>query len=220
MPTVSVILPTHNRPGLLYRALRSIEDQTFDDFEAVVVNDAGEDVRDIVAQFPFARYVAHKENRGLSAARNTGIRASSGRYIAYLDDDDIYYSDHLETLVEALENGAMTAYSDADRMLPGGRRVLFWSRDYDPVAIRHLNVTPVNCVMHHRDCLDVGMFDEDLSGHEDWDLWIRMFEKYPPAHVKKVTCAVSFEDGETMSGDLEAHMRTYHQVRERYAQAA
>jgi glycosyltransferase involved in cell wall biosynthesis len=113
-PSVSVVVPTHDRPDTLREALASIAAQTYDDLEAIVVNDAGADVRAVVDTFPFARLVEHEQNRGLAGARNTGIRAARGTYVAYLDDDDIFLPEHLGTLVSVLEStGAAVAYGDA-----------------------------------------------------------------------------------------------------------
>ncbi len=81
-----------------------------------MVNDAGDDVRAVVERFasPKIRYLCHETNKGLAASRNTGIRAARGKYIAYLDDDDIFFPDHLETLVTALEGEHLdVAYTDA-----------------------------------------------------------------------------------------------------------
>ena len=116
-PLVSVILPTYNRPQFLARALYCIMAQKYDDFEVVVVNDAGEDVSELVGAFPKTSYLAHETNRGLSAARNTGIKVARGKYITYMDDDDILFPEHLSTLVGGLEGtpDAHAAFTDCYR---------------------------------------------------------------------------------------------------------
>lgn len=116
-PLVSIIVPTYNRPNTLKRALESIAAQTYKNIEAIVVNDAGEDVAGIIDTFRnrlSVKYCVHDRNKGLASSRNTGINAAQGKYIAYLDDDDIFYDDHVETLVNFLENrGHKVAYTDA-----------------------------------------------------------------------------------------------------------
>ena len=90
-PLVSVIVPTHNRPDLLMRALRSIQEQTYPNIETVVVNDAGVDVANIVAwvgKDANVSYVRHGANRGLAAARNTVLAAASGDWLLHLDADE------------------------------------------------------------------------------------------------------------------------------------
>jgi len=100
-PAFSIITPTYQRPYLLQRALRSVVHQTFKDFECIVVDDAGDpDTVKIVKQFNDERIilVRHSQNRGTSAACNTGIKAARGKLISILDDDDEYHPDFLKKM--------------------------------------------------------------------------------------------------------------------------
>jgi hypothetical protein len=210
---VSVIMPTFNRPEMLAAAIDSVRRQNLQNFEVVVVNDAGVDVDAVVSKRNKSRkitYVRHGHNRGLAAARNTGIKLARGQYIAYLDDDDLFYPDHLQTLVHCLENqDCSVAYTDAHRahqQVQDGKTVvthrdLPFSVDFDHDRILVGNFIPVLCVMHRRSCLDeTGLFDESLTTHEDWDMWIRMSRKSRFAHIRKVTCEFSWRtDGTTMT---------------------
>jgi glycosyltransferase involved in cell wall biosynthesis len=212
-PMVSVIVPTYKRVDLLRRTLKSLSEQSYSRFEVIVVNDAGPDVQEVVNSFKQMmeiKYLCHPFNRGLAAARNTGIKAAKGKYIAYLDDDDIYYPNHLETLIQFLENSDFKiAYTDAYRaweVLRGGRYVvtkrdISHSHDFDYEYILKGNFIPVLCVMHAKECIDkVGGFDESLRSHEDWDLWMRMSRVYEFAHIQKATCEFSWrQDGTTMT---------------------
>lgn len=203
-PLVSVIVPTYNRPALLERALRSVFSQTFSNFEVIIVNDAGADVEPLLRRLPSdhdLRYLAHPANRGPAAARNTGIRAARGDYIAYLDDDDIYYPEHLQALVDFLRRGVFSiAYTDACRAWQVEQegewvttaRDIPYSWEFDADDILESNHIPTLCVMHERRCIDgAGMFDETLPALEDLDLWIRMSRKYAFAHIPQVTCEFS-----------------------------
>src|SRR6202000_1024026 len=109
----------YNRPAQLAEAVRSVLNQSFTDFEIVVVNDAGADVEPTLAALNQSGKIIslrHETNRGLAAARNTGIQAARGRYLAYLDDDDLFYPDHLQTLVDFLASRpGVVAYTDANR---------------------------------------------------------------------------------------------------------
>lgn len=202
MPLVSVIIPTYNRPDTLHEALASLEQQTFRDFDVVVVNDAGHDVTAIVEGFSRTlaiRTIRHEENRGLPASRNTGLKATRSTYVTYLDDDDIYYPHHLETLVRAARlSGSKVVYSDAVHLQyrneATGRvivqRDVPYSFDFSRDRFLYENYTPVLCVLHERACLDeVGLFDESFrDALEDWELWVRLSQRYDFVHLKAVTC--------------------------------
>lgn len=106
LPTFSVVICTHNRAALLPRAVGSVLDQTYRDFELVVVDDGSTDsTAHVVSTFDDARvrYV-HRENGGLSAARNTGVEHAGGRYVVFLDDDDFAFSHWLERFASAVES--------------------------------------------------------------------------------------------------------------------
>jgi len=217
LPVVSVILPTYNRPALLERAIRSVLAQTFQEFEIIVVNDAGEDIHFVLDPLNHDGrivYIQHEANRGLAAARNTGIRAARGKYICYLDDDDRLYINHLETLVTFLENSEYeVVYTDAHRAwqrLENGKLITYqvdlpYSYDFDRDLLVGNNFIPVLCIMHTRTCLDeFGLFDESLPVLEDYELWLRISEKYPFVHLPQVTCEFSWrEDGSTMTSSKQ-----------------
>jgi len=217
-PLVSVIVPTYNRPEMLADCLRSILNQTYPNVEIIVVNDGGVDVRKIID--PLNQHnkiisLEHPVNRGMAAARNTGIAVARGKYLAYLDDDDAYLPHHIETLVSFLENNdCKVAYTDAHRAhrkTINGRdtvqkRDVPYSIDFDSDRILIQNYIPTLCVMHEKSCLDAtGSFAEELTVLEDWDLWIRMSQRYPFTHVKKITGEFVWRtDGKTMSSGRRA----------------
>lgn len=214
-PLVTVILPTYNRRELLRRALASITEQTYRDIETIVVNDGGEPVLDIVSELPGAIYIDHARNRGLPAARNTSLRYASGQLIAYLDDDDYFYPDHIETLVDTMQSGSEFAYTDAHLIEKYKEPRIYMSSDYDPEALRTVNQFPVCCVMHTRRLVQrSGDFDESLENHEDWDLWLRMAKFTDFVHIPQVTCAVDRSRPTMM--DSERHLEGYELVKARY----
>ncbi len=230
-PMVSVIVPTYNRPERLRETLTSILNQIFQDFEIIVVNDGTVDVAQVVAALNHdgrITYIKHDRNRGLAAARNTGLRAAKGTYIAYLDDDDRYLPDHIQTLVTCLEqNACKVAYTDAWRVhekFENGRyieaaRDLPYSHDFNPANLLISNYFPVLCVMHARSCIeDIGFFDESLFVHEDWDLWIRMSTKYSFAHIQQTTAEFTWRtDGSSMtSSTREIFWRTAEIIYRKY----
>lgn len=200
MPRVSVILPTKDRPAELAEALDSLADQTYPDFEVVLVNDGGRDVSGLAEEYRASFEIVHvhrEKSGGASAARNTGLEAASGELIAYLDDDDRFHPHHLSTLVTALDaESSDVAYSDAELCYFERRgserkvveRKLVFSRDFDPGALLVYNYVPMPCVMHARNCLKrSGAFDESLSSLVDWDLFIRLSLHFHLIHVPLVT---------------------------------
>lgn len=201
-PLVSVIIPTCDRPERLRVAVESVLRQTYAELEAIVVNDGGSDLGALLASLDTTGRVVSlrlARNRERAAARNAALRLARGTYVAYLDDEDRYEPDHVETLVRALEtSGGAVAYTDATPAceLPEGEgyrvEAKEWSCPHPSVRDWLLvsNCIPLLCVMHRRDCLDeVGAFDETLETHEDWDLLIRLSRRWEFVHVEKTTCA-------------------------------
>jgi GT2 family glycosyltransferase/Tfp pilus assembly protein PilF len=231
LPLVSVIVPTYNRPDMLVDTLKSILAQTYRNFEIIVVNDCGLDVAGIVDWLNKEgniTYVRHGRNRGLAAARNTGIRLARGKYLAYLDDDDLFHPNHLETLATFLESSDyQVAYTDALRahqVKEHGRyatvsRDVPYSHDFNPDLLIVANQFPVLCLLHEKSCLEnAGLFDESLTTHEDWDLWIRLSLYYKFFHIKKVTCEFTWrQDGSTMTNQRAADfLRTMEIIHQKY----
>lgn len=213
-PLISVIVPTFNRPELLKRALDSIDKQMYAYHEAIVVNDGGEDVGRIVAKFKKARYISLSQNQGLPAARNAGLRVAQGEWIAYLDDDDWFYPNHLRILAAHRHKGRFL-YSNADYLDRHGNTRLYMDVDPD-VGITRRNITPVCCVLHDRKLIEQsGGFDETLPNHEDWDLWIRMSQIAEPYHIRQITCCVD-RSHPTMNSDTETMRKGYLEVKCRY----
>jgi len=216
-PLVSIIMPTYSRPQMLLLALQSIVNQTYSNWEVIVVNDGGDDVENVLSTvFAGERivYVRLPQNHERSHARNIGIKLAKGKYIAYLDDDDQYLPKHLETLVTFLEAEPYeVAYTDAYRVVQEkekGRYVEIqrdvpYSYEFSRDNLLQENFIPILCVMHLRACLDrTGLFDESLNTHEDWDLWIRMSEGNPFHHIKEVTAEFSWRlDGSTTTSSRQ-----------------
>lgn len=218
-PLVSVIVPTYNRPRFLERALKSISEQSCQDFEVIVVNDGGENMEKIVSQFPRTRYLAHERNRGLPAARNTAIRAARGRYIAYLDDDDIWYPEHLTVCRGRIGRvNRRVVYTDCFYWYDERVLKAVMSFEFDRGTLHRHNLTPIICVMHDRSLIgECGGFDEGLPNHEDYDLLLRFSEVTDFHHISAVTCAYSKRsDGQQMSANAQAMVNGRNYVRDRF----
>jgi glycosyltransferase involved in cell wall biosynthesis len=199
-PRGSVVIPTKNRPELVTGAIDSALEQTVGDIEVIVVNDGGEDVAAIVPRRGNITYVSSRRCRGLAASRNTGAKLARGEYICFLDDDDILYPEHFETLIEAMNReGLSVAYSNSEKTLiektyDGYRITGREPREQHPFDRKQMlvmNYIPVHNLVFRRECLDrAGIFDENLVIHEDWDMWVRLSQNYDFVPVYKNTADV------------------------------
>lgn len=201
-PSFSVVLTTFNRPQLLLDALASLDGQSFRDFEAILVNDHGEGVEGLLSEFAFPiTYLRQGCNLGPAAARNAAHRLARGRYVVYLDDDDIFLPEHLQTLAEAIAlHPGEVVYSDAlfvvERIDNGVRHVLqeeqrYAHGNYSRERLLVDNYIPVNTFAWPREIgAEIGGFDERLSGLEDWDFLLRLAARLPFHHVQKETAQV------------------------------
>ncbi len=197
-PLTSIVVRTHNRPRFLERALGSIASQMYRDVEAVVVNDAGEPVDEIVARFPFARLVVNEKNLGTTPSANVGLRAARGTYVGLLDDDDMLFPDHVARLVDAMERTrgaaanahAITCYLEltpfSDYAVYGYRVALARHIDRSDIYVRD-PIAPMSMLMRRSVLEDLGGFDESVDFAEDWELWIRIAEHYDVQYVPYVT---------------------------------
>jgi glycosyltransferase involved in cell wall biosynthesis len=182
MVKVSVIIPAYNQADYLPKAIHSVLDQTCTDFEILVVDDGSTDATADVANAltdERVRYI-YQENRGLSAARNTGIKHSSGKYLTYLDSDDQFLPEKLEVLVNVLEENPHFGFA-AGQAIPIDEDDIPVGEIFDvplPDDSSQLllgNPLHVGSVMVERSWQEiVGFFDETLRSYEDWDMWLRL----------------------------------------------
>jgi glycosyltransferase involved in cell wall biosynthesis len=200
---VSVVMPTYNRGEDIKESIGSVLDQTFKDFELLVINDGGSDeVNKIVDSYDSVKikYFKLDKNRGLSAALNEGILRAKGEYIAYLDDDDIYYPNHLERLTTFIEenNHHDAVYSDAwwcygerkDNKFVEISRKLYHLRpkEFDRNALFQNNYISTLNILHKKSCFNViGLFNEDLIQLMDWEMWMRFSKNFNFHQLNDIT---------------------------------
>jgi glycosyltransferase involved in cell wall biosynthesis len=178
-PLVSVIVPCYNQAEFLPEALDCVRAQTYQNWECVIINDGSPDSAEAVAQPYLAKDARFKylrqENQGPSAARNSGIRHSSGKYILPLDADDRVGSEYLSEAVAALEQ-------DSELKLVYSRVNFFgenhgeWKLpDYSPSELLVRNMIFNSAIFRRTDFDRVGGYDENFrDGHEDWEFWISL----------------------------------------------
>lgn len=194
-PLVAVILPTFNRRALLPAAIRSVLGQTFRDWRLFVVNDGGEDVSDVVAGFGDPRIECHdRPHLGKAAALNYGLGLVRSKYVAYMDDDDLVYPDHLAGLV-SLAEGKKAEFVYSDTLLvvvgPDGKeRARNVENDQDVTFddLRFSNKINHKQILHTKRLADeTGPYDERLRILIDYDYVRRLAARTKPVHLRKVT---------------------------------
>jgi glycosyltransferase involved in cell wall biosynthesis len=191
-PKVSVIITTYNRAGMLSRAIRSVLEQTFDNLECIIVDDASTDnTKSVVEGFVDKRviYLQHERQEGASAARNTGIKNASGGYIAYLDSDDEWLPDKLSKQVTFLENCSKkigvvncTHYSityDHPKRRKINKAVLRLTGDVYQKLLRGECPSTESTALMRKECFECcGLFDETLPSFVGYDFWLRVAQQY------------------------------------------
>lgn len=198
MPTVSVIIPSYNHEIFVRECIQSVLDQTFQDFEIIITDDASTDrTVEIIKQFDDRRIhlYKHSTNQGVSIAANNCIRHASGRYIAWLSTDDVWYPEKLEVQVRYLEEHPEigVVFGKVDWIDKAGNLITDTSFFYLNVFnvqnrtrvewLRHFfmqgNCLSLPCSLVRQECFaNAGMFDPSYAKIPDLDLWIRICIKY------------------------------------------
>ncbi|UCE79309.1 MAG: glycosyltransferase [Nitrospiraceae bacterium] len=201
-PLVSIIVRTKDRPELLERALQSIGAQTYRPIEVVLVNDGGCGLdtallRNILDDVSL-EYVQMQSNLGRAHAGNMGIEHSHGEYIGFLDDDDEFYPEHVETLVAYIEqNNCEIAYTsvecvekeyDSKTNTYSSELLKFhYAKDFSYNDLLAGNYIPLISLLFRSDILKTVLFDESFDLYEDWDMLLRAAENYRFYFINKVT---------------------------------
>jgi GT2 family glycosyltransferase len=184
-PLVSILIRTRGRPALLREALASCANQTYAQLEVVVIEDGPARSQSVIDEFAVRlaiRYRATGEAVGRARAGNLAMREARGAWLNFLDDDDAFFADHVEVLVDAVQrSGLPAAYALAWEFLdrPDAHRddVRPASRHYqsfDRFLLWHHNYLPIQTVLFSRELFEtLGGFAEDMECLEDWNLWTR-----------------------------------------------
>jgi tetratricopeptide (TPR) repeat protein len=210
-PLVSVIIPNYNHAAYIADAIQSMLAQDYRPIEVIVVDDGSTDnSRQVVAAFGDQVTYLWQPNQGLSAARNTGIRAAHGHYIGLLDADDLYHPSFLSTLVPMLEAdvelgagyGGYQFVNEHGQPLPQIGNPTVPVEEFYATMVRG-NFLAAHCLLVRRSCYEsVGPFDESLRASEDWDMWLRISQTYPVAGAGVVLVYYRALSG-SMSSDLQ-----------------
>jgi glycosyltransferase involved in cell wall biosynthesis len=186
VPSVSVIIPAYNAAKCIGEALTSVFEQTFPSFEIFVINDGSPDTDDLERELqPYAAGIHYltQENRGAAAARNKGLRAAAGEFVAFLDADDKWAPNFLEKQIELLKgSNADLVFSDAvffGESPLAGRTFMELQPphgDVTPEKLLAVEVTVLTSTVLARKApvMEVGLFDESFRRGHDFDLWLRL----------------------------------------------
>ncbi|MFQ5842172.1 MAG: glycosyltransferase [Thermodesulfobacteriota bacterium] len=193
MARVSVVIPTYNRLSQVKEAIESVLNQTYRDFELWVVDDGSMDGTGEALRIfgDKVKYVS-QDNRGVSAARNLGLRISRGKYLAFLDSDDLWEPEKLEIQVTCMEENPQfpLCYTDelwirrGTRINPKKKHAKYSGWIFEkclPLCI----ISPSSALMKRSLFDEIGGFDETLPVCEDYDLWLRVTCRYPILFIDK-----------------------------------
>lgn len=204
-PLVSVVIPTYNGEKTIRRAIGTVLSQTMPDFELIVVDDASKDgTADIVKSINDERiiFIPHSINKGGSAARNTGIRYSKGKFIAFLDDDDEWMKEKLEKQLDVLSQinneeyggvccpilnecdildgtGAHHQTKSTGKSIEGDLREIILMMGYTHLFQTGLCINPGTTLLLKRGAVEsIGFFDESFIRHQDLEYPMRVLRRY------------------------------------------
>lgn len=186
-PRVSIVIPAYNQAAYLGEAIQSALNQTYRDYEIIVVNDGSTDTTsEIASRYKDQIVYICQENRGLSGARNTAIRNARGEFIALLDADDVWLPEFLEKAVPLFSSYPQAAmvYSGYRYIDSQGNEIGVPTRKVVPpdlatqIFLKYGNWLVPSAVVFRRDfAIEVGLFDEELKAVEDTDLWMKLSRK-------------------------------------------
>lgn len=213
---VSVVIPTYNRAGTLMRSIQSVTGQSYQEWELIIVDDGSTDrteelVRPVMQEDMRIQYIRCPENKGQAAARNTGIKAARGAYIAFQDSDDCWMPDKLQKQILMMEEhpeygliygqmvynegGVLSApYPPTD----AGRQV------FSECLRQNLIGTPTMLV--RKEVFDtVGIFDTSLPAMEDYELALRITKHYLAGFIAEPVIT-AYKSADSVSRDLGKHL--------------
>ncbi|MDP6674397.1 MAG: glycosyltransferase [Gammaproteobacteria bacterium] len=232
-PLISIVLPVYNGANTIAGTVESVLDQLFADFELLIINDGSTDATlDVLARVDNPRVSIHSfENRGLSASRNRGIRLAGGKYVSFIDADDLWTPDKLRKQLQALVSNpdAGMAYSLTDcideqgNYLGPGSHVVHFGHVYEQLLARNFIESGSNSLIPLNILDKVGLFDESLNAAEDWDFFLRICHDYPVVCVPEAQILYRIHS-HTMSSNIErqenACVRVFEEALERLPRGA
>ena len=193
MVFLSIIIPTFNRCKLLNRALNSVFNQTYSDYEVIVIDDGSTDdtAKMLQKNFTHLRY-SYQSNHGVSTARNKGLELAKGEWVAFLDSDDEWLPQKLEKQISLLKAKPDYKICHTEELwIRNGVRVNQMKKHKKaggwifPQCLPLCAMSPSSILIHRSVFDSIGYFDTSLPACEDYDLWLRITAKYPVLYLEE-----------------------------------
>ena len=186
MINISVVIPTYNRKELLKRSIDSVINQTIKPSEIIIVDDGSNDGTEAMVKKKYdSLKLIKQKNKGASAARNSGIKASSGEWICFLDSDDEWKNDKLEKQIIAVANNSDYKFFHSNEIwIKNGKRInqkkkhKKYGGDIFKKCLDMCRISPSSVLIDKSIFEEVGFFNENLVVCEDYELWLRICDKY------------------------------------------
>jgi len=193
-PLISVIIPTYNKAQYLGEAIKSVLNQTYKNIEIIIIDDGSTDkTREVVKSFDDEGIIYFsQENKGPASARNTGIKKAKGKYIAFLDSDDLWLKEKLKRQIDFMEKNSeiglmgTACYEITDKGRIIGKKIFPVKNEILQKDLIKYNPFIQSSVMTKREVFDkVGLYDENFRESEDYDLWLRIASQYKIANLSE-----------------------------------
>jgi glycosyltransferase involved in cell wall biosynthesis len=226
MNLVSVIIPTYKRSQSLIRAIKSVLNQTYTNFEIIIVDDNSE-ISEIkktkaIADKYQVTYLKNYRSKGGCGARNSGVLSAKGDIIAFLDDDDVFLSNKIDTqlrhLMATTAHATFTDYILNDQIYSSKRGIVQKRRQSGPKEILNFCVPASTSLMMVRKTaiMDVGLFDESLPSFQDLDLWYRLSKNGSIQKCEGLLTEFTIHSEERVSINLEKRIKGLHMIIEKW----
>ncbi|MDZ8241366.1 MAG: glycosyltransferase [Nostoc sp. ChiQUE01a] len=188
IPQISVIIPAYNSEKTIKATIESVLKQSFSNWELIIINDGSKDsTLEIISQFDDSRIkVFSFDNAGGNVSRNRGLKCAVGEFVSFLDSDDIWTSDKLAMQLEALKKNSLAAvaYSWTDyinengKVVFSGKRVNVNGDVYEKLLLSNFLENGSNPLIRRKALISLDGFDESLAAAQDWDMWLRLANKF------------------------------------------
>jgi len=231
---ISIVITTYKRnPQVVSRAVQSVMKQTYQNTEIIVVDDSPPDYTERVnvesainqIEDDRIRYIQHEKNKGACAARNTGLHAANGTYIAFLDDDDEWLEYKLEAQLKEFKNNKIAlVYCNAQKVYVSQQRtepikdmmVGYTGQVFDRLIRSNFIGSTSFPLLDREKLCEIGGFDVDMPAFQDWDVWLRLMRHYEAGFTSKVCVNYYVHPGERISTNTQKRVAAMERIMKKY----